>query len=707
MPRILLSNSTLNGYAGSELVTFDLATEFLGRGYEVTVATFERKGAVAGDLADLGVEWLDLDGGTVTAVKGLFDLIWAHHFTTLDAILADLQIDARAIIFSSMSPFEPLECPPWYASRLSYLLANSEETKHQMLEYGIPADSVHIFPNPVAHEFFATQKTPSSVFPMRMAVVSNHLVPEVEGAIALLQSQGVEVNVIGMGYRHTRLTAELLATFDCVVTIGRTVQQSLVLGSPVYCYDRFGGPGYLTTENFEKASYFNFSGRCCRTKKNPQEIAAELLTGYVLAVQALVILQATARTRYRLDAAVDQVLTQVGAGVLEDSGLVAARRHTQRMRQHKLRMSGGLHFAQLFWDVGDGFSETASELFPLGQADTMVGMLELVFELKNVKDLIALRLDPLNESAVITLHGAELTGPYSSVVVTGVVSTNASDESDGTYFFTNDDPQLIIQGVDFSDATQLKVSLIYEAVGAAALKKCLAQQQLRLVRQPQALQADDRKGRILEEISLAQSGTVAAVQALLKAEFATLSGMQAHFVQLTQARQQIESQILQLAAREKAFSQQLQDMQQTHDQQKAEQSREYAMREQAYLAQLSQARQQIESQLMQLAERETVFSQQLLDMQQAHEKQKFEQSRQQVELERLLYAQLLARQDELHGVTQRSAEAEKAHLAALSELRQELNATRGTYSWRWTAPLRSVAGVFAKKTDAPKSNGCR
>jgi len=47
---------------------------------------------------------------------------------------------------------------------------------------------------------------------------------------------------------------------------------------PVYVYDRFGGPGWITSENFKNAEKFNFSGRCVGQEKSAEEIASEILT---------------------------------------------------------------------------------------------------------------------------------------------------------------------------------------------------------------------------------------------------------------------------------------------------------------------------------------------------------------------------------------------------------------------------------------------
>lgn len=55
------------------------------------------------------------------------------------------------------------------------------------------------------------------------------------------------------------------------------------MGIPVYCYDRFGGCGWITSTNIEEASKFNFSGRCTNRKLTVNEIVEEIKENYNIA----------------------------------------------------------------------------------------------------------------------------------------------------------------------------------------------------------------------------------------------------------------------------------------------------------------------------------------------------------------------------------------------------------------------------------------
>lgn len=86
------------------------------------------------------------------------------------------------------------------------------------------------------------------------------------------------MDIIGEQGVVREVTPDLISQYDCVFTIGKTVQYCMISSTPVYVYDRFGGFGYLDAENFEKCAYANFSGRGGITKSS-EEIASEIIKG--------------------------------------------------------------------------------------------------------------------------------------------------------------------------------------------------------------------------------------------------------------------------------------------------------------------------------------------------------------------------------------------------------------------------------------------
>ena len=57
------------------------------------------------------------------------------------------------------------------------------------------------------------------------------------------------------------MTPEVLAPYDAVVTIGKTVQYALSMGIPAYVYDHFGGVGWLDEDSLEPELHWAFSGQ--------------------------------------------------------------------------------------------------------------------------------------------------------------------------------------------------------------------------------------------------------------------------------------------------------------------------------------------------------------------------------------------------------------------------------------------------------------
>ena len=720
MPTILISNNTIKGYAGSELVTIDLAIEFKLRGYDVTIATFGKDASVVRSLDGLDVKWLDLNIEQVNAEKIIFDVIWAHHFTTLDAILIDLEISAAAIIFSSLSPYESLESPPAYAPQLSLILANSEETKNQLLDYGLPLDMVHVFPNPVAREWFCVAKAASNSRLRKLAIVSNHVVSELRDLVKHLQDLGVLVEIFGVEYNFVQVTPALLAGFDCIVTIGRTVQQAMVLGLPVYCYDRFGGPGYLNVDNFEKAGLFNYSGRCCGSFKSAEMMASELLHDYRSAVTSASNLQLIAREKYRLDTAVGNVLKIIAGEKIDFLAVSAALKLPSRMRRHLVNNDSNHLYAQLFLDNGVGISESTSLKVKLKSDQFSHGALEanLVFDLSENHNLVNLRFDPLNRCAVISINRAELLMPDGCVDLTERVKTNSKECLNNVHFFIDDDPQFFFTDTNFNGAICFKVFLTYHAVGVQALKKFIDQYDSSFIMPINITESALDYNQILQKVITHKEKSFAPIQkellmridevAIINQKIRKIDEVisrvdqenhereQHHLGQLTQVRQQIEARLLQLAEREKASSELLQQTQQAHEQQKSEQGRAHAEREQHHLGQLTQARQQIEAQLLQLAEREKASSELLQEMQQAQTHQINALSQQQADREQAHNKQLAANEAELLSQRSRWAETQRVDALAIDELRRELNAMRSTRSWRWTAGLRGLTALLKR-----------
>lgn len=272
---ILIANHFLRQFTGSEIAAIDLAKFFHRKKWDVTLTSFICHDPLKKEVEKLGLNYINLRDITT---KKYFDFVWMHHFTTAEEILSNGFIDANYFIFSSLSPFEKLELPPLQLEKVNIILANSNETKKNLNHLGIDNNSIFVFPNPVLNDFFCKKAILNEEI-KKVTVVSNHIPKELNDAIKILEKK-IDVEVFGFQGKEKLVEPEDLLGSDAVITIGRTVQYSLALGIPVYCYDRFGGPGWISPENIEKSSWFNFSGRCCNRKIAAEDIVHEIFSNY-------------------------------------------------------------------------------------------------------------------------------------------------------------------------------------------------------------------------------------------------------------------------------------------------------------------------------------------------------------------------------------------------------------------------------------------
>ena len=118
---------------------------------------------------------------------------------------------------------------------------------------------------------------------------------------------GIKVSILGQGNRVERLTPTHIEEADAVITIGKTTQYALAGNRPVYCYDHFGGPGWLTLENYKYSAEKNYSGRCCNRKIDSEQILKELITGFQKAYHDIKYIREASLVRYNLETYIEKL----------------------------------------------------------------------------------------------------------------------------------------------------------------------------------------------------------------------------------------------------------------------------------------------------------------------------------------------------------------------------------------------------------------
>lgn len=264
-------------FTGSEVVALEVAEWFSEANYKVDlfgihVSAFMRsyidnKYSITDDHHEVNID--------------NYDLIWSHHDVV--SMFYEQMLDIKSIpliIYVSLSPFEIIERPDLYV--INYLslplFVNSIETAKQ-LENKVKIHTMTIFHNSSPNKFWTYNKSHSSNL-KNITIVSNHVPAEILEAVSEWKSLGYNVEHFGMGYNFEKLEPQHLTNADCIITIGKTVQYAIALGKPVYNYDKFGGSGWITTENFWDNASYNFTGRPICRKITHEQIVLEVINGF-------------------------------------------------------------------------------------------------------------------------------------------------------------------------------------------------------------------------------------------------------------------------------------------------------------------------------------------------------------------------------------------------------------------------------------------
>ncbi len=298
--RVLITQPMIRGFAGSTVVTLELAVALTNLGAKVTVYTCDYNNPMRSIFE---AKKIKVTKSTDCPVYKLadFDYVWIHSQILPISLVEDLANTHKqkkpSFIFLHMSGMDWIpDEKPWIfdlENKLSSLsLFISEEVKdanNKLIDKGVKS---FYFRNPTPMEF-RLRKNPPSPTLKKLLIVSNHPPEEVIKAKKILERDyNIDVTVLGeCGEKQSLLTLELLSNYDAVLTIAKTVQYCLVSGTPVYVYDAYGGgPGWLNTTNFDSAKKRNFSGYKNEQypnyegdgffRKTAANIAKEIVNGY-------------------------------------------------------------------------------------------------------------------------------------------------------------------------------------------------------------------------------------------------------------------------------------------------------------------------------------------------------------------------------------------------------------------------------------------
>lgn len=307
MKKILLTNFSFKNYSGSEIDTMTIADFFIKEGYRVDIFTLE-KGEPLINHCNKKIRIITLNEKKLLYKE--YNVIWSHHYPLLDYILFEEQIKSDFIFYMSLSAFEPYEVPPEYCNELSLIGAISEEVKNKLIEEGCDKEKIHLFPNYAPSKYFNNKINKVKEI-KKICVVSNHVPDELIQLKNMAQKESIEVDIYGKEYVYKYVDDNLLNEYDVIISIGKTVYYSLAIGKLVYCYDYFGGYGYINKNNIEKAYEYNFSGRGFGKKMTGEEILNDIKVNYNKVQKDLNILKKFVKKEFDLELNIRNVLSKM------------------------------------------------------------------------------------------------------------------------------------------------------------------------------------------------------------------------------------------------------------------------------------------------------------------------------------------------------------------------------------------------------------
>ncbi|KQS55953.1 hypothetical protein ASG17_07835 [Brevundimonas sp. Leaf363] len=277
---MLVATNHLQRISGSEVVALEAIEHFRAAGCDVTVFANWIGAPMRRVVEKAAGRAIITDPAAIRPFT--YDIAYVQHqvLGLLDYEAGPDDVEATMIAIGRLSRRAFLESGGWLHDRLlaNLVLANSELTAQHLKDVGGEGRVVS-FHNGAPDTFFAPYR-PRPSRPGRIIAVTNHRDPALLAALDGLADHAKVHHFGRSGEKVRRMTPHIIAKADLVISIGKTVPYALAGRIPVYVYDHFGGPGYLTPENRDRAALFNFTGRCSERKLAGRELIDDILGGY-------------------------------------------------------------------------------------------------------------------------------------------------------------------------------------------------------------------------------------------------------------------------------------------------------------------------------------------------------------------------------------------------------------------------------------------
>jgi hypothetical protein len=271
--RVLLTNNTLKGRAGTELYVLDVARRLKQVGHE-PVAYSPLLGEVAELLASAGVP----------VMRNLLDLpfrpdiIHGHHHIETMTALASLPAVPAVYFCHGSAPWQ--EMPPVFPRILRYIAVDEVCRERIVREANVPFGKIRLLLNFVDTDLFRP-RPPLPPSPVRALFFSNYASEGNYAAAvrAACQQCGITLEMRGLASGNpTNAPQDLLPHYDIVFAKARAAIEAMAVGCAVVLCDAAGLGPMVTTANFSTLRPNNFGLRTLVGKLTVENIARAIQT---------------------------------------------------------------------------------------------------------------------------------------------------------------------------------------------------------------------------------------------------------------------------------------------------------------------------------------------------------------------------------------------------------------------------------------------
>ena len=439
---ILFTSLFLSARTGSELHILELTKAFKRAGWDVTCYTLLATYPLQQDLEAAGIKLVEF--GCEEELASSYEVLFGQHHLISDYVWHCTDISFEKVVVSILGLGE-MELPPRFVDESDLVLCVSQEAKRRHFPDGHEKAQVAVFPNYATEGFFAAwdpEGYSGCATPKRIAIVSNHIPSELR-SLSEYADDDVVVDCLGFEGTSVDITPELLTEYDLAITLGRTVQYCLAAGVPCYCYDRFGGPGYMDEGSIHHHAEYNFSGRSDPRTLDASQLWDDVVAGYQDAVRVRGRLHDLAAMNWDFKvlfasflASVDELVPHLHRRERWSESERFIQETACRLYRNELLEETGL--AQLYWtdEGGTALSEDRSTMIRYRcNTDILIRISDLASRFKIASDqketVLLGRFDPDTGPCSLKVAGEDV----------DLVPENADRVENERYLFYSNDPR--------------------------------------------------------------------------------------------------------------------------------------------------------------------------------------------------------------------------------------------------------------------------